>query len=180
MIPPAEEGLDEAPDNPPQVPLHFINGYRGWHIVIDENGQEVIELVTSDEEEEGEEDVVADQVEEVDPVEAFWDIEMGPAGEPVGDPLGNMPDSSDTSDSDDDTGGVKEIGVQCNIWRQRKESDSSETDNELDSSSASSELSESDPGRPGPSLDGYVCGGRGRLCLRGHRSRPLPGKSNVR
>lgn len=171
MVQPYEESLDEAPDSPPHVPLNFMNGFRSWHIVIDPDGQEVIELVSSDEEEE---EALENPPENLEPMAAFWDIEMGHIG--VNYPNVPLESSSDSSDSeDDDVGGVKEVGVQCDIWKQGKGADSSESDN----TSIGSELSEDESARPGPSLGGYVCGGRGRFCLRGYRSRPFPGNANV-
>jgi len=72
---PDEENLEADPDSPPHVPLKFQNGFRGWHIVMDPDGQEVIELVSSDEDEGnggGGEVVAVDP----DPIAVLGDIEM--------------------------------------------------------------------------------------------------------
>jgi len=45
-----EEGHEQQPVNQPGIPGQFINGYQNWYIVIDEQGQQVIELVDSDDE----------------------------------------------------------------------------------------------------------------------------------
>jgi len=44
----AEEAGEQVPVNQPHVPAQFMNGHHDWYIVIDHNGQEVIELVDSD------------------------------------------------------------------------------------------------------------------------------------
>lgn len=193
MRPPAEENLDEAPDSPPQVPMHFMNGYRGWHIVFDDNGQEVIELVTSDEEEEGEHELVGHVAEALDPMEAFWAIEMDPLGEHVVVDNGYMSDSSDNSADDEseneeemdvEEGGVKDVGVQCNMGllvghieaASDVDGDSTANDSDSDSSGADSKISDSDMEdvlQPNSRLaSAYVCGGRGRHCVRGVTATP--------
>jgi len=190
MRPPAEESLDEAPDSPPQVPMHFMNGHRGWHIVF-ENGQEIIELVTSDEEmdsdEEGEGNVVEvpDPVAEVpDPIAAFWDIEMGPVVDVIVDPLGGVSESSDSDDSDAEMeveeGGSKDIGIQCDLGLGGVHGeDDSEEDSGSESvgSDESDQSSESDAEEErqkanSPPASVFVCGGRGRHCVRGAAAAP--------
>jgi len=179
---PEEENLDEAPDSPPHVPMHFMNGHRGWFIVIDAAGNEVIELVTSDEEEvenEGGEEQAAGNV---DPIAVFWDIEMGNVGEPVGPPNVAVPPASDSSDSEEemevDGDGYKDIGIQCNLGAADQQglsdsdvdSDGPVSDMEENSGSDSSDsVSDEEnfiPDAPLPFAN-YVCGGRGRLCVRG-------------
>jgi len=120
---PDEENVDEMPDSPPHVPVQYMNGHRGWHIVID-NGQEVIELVTSDEEDEP--DPLAGNIDPVpvvnevqddpavidEPMVAFWAIAMQPEAE-------QMESDADTSDSDEDENELvvnqHEIGIQCTV-----------------------------------------------------------------
>jgi len=173
MRPPAEENLDEAPDSPPQVPMHFMNGYRGWHIVFEGN-QEVIELVTTDEEDEVVDNVIGNVVGDVDPMMVFWDIEMGHAVGPIDDPLGGMDDSSSSSDSDEEMdvamNGNKDVGIQCNLidMADDLESDSSTDESAMDSDDSDSSSASSDEGPAGcPPSSVYVCGGRGRFCVRG-------------
>ena len=49
---PDEDSVGEVSNSPPHVPVHYMNGFRDWHIVMDPDGTEVIELATSDEEDE--------------------------------------------------------------------------------------------------------------------------------
>jgi len=179
MKPPAEDGLDDMPDSPPHVPLNFMNGYRNWHIVIEPNGQEIIELVTSDEEDEGEIVIEDHAVNGPDPMEAFWDIEMGQVVDLHVDPLAGRADSSSSGEeTDDEEEGPKDIGVQCNLGAAKgnamsdsdegRDSPASDMEESMDSdtSSDASDHEDSPPTMPLPPAV-YVCGGRGRLCVRG-------------
>jgi len=45
---PPDEPAEQLPVN--EIPIHYMNGFQGWHIVIGDEGEEIIELVSSDEE----------------------------------------------------------------------------------------------------------------------------------
>jgi len=194
MVHPDEENLDEAPDSPPHIPFQFMNGFRSWYIVLDPNGQEVIELVSSDDEDELENpvapvvpnNVIGNNepnvpVGNVEPMEAFWDIEMENNGEQV------LESSSESSDSEEEdvAHDHHEIGVQCNLGGLEnsllgmpglvQESDASDSDemeaqditSESDSDTSDGMAPNSFGGKPLSSPPAYVCGGRGRYCTRG-------------
>lgn len=177
---PSEENLDEAPDSPPHIPVQYMNGFRSWYIVLEPNGQEVIELVSSDDEEEGEVAPGNQAVNEPDPMIIFWDIEMGQMGDLHVNPL--VENSSDSSSSEEEMDGgeeeYKDIGIQCNLGAADQQGLS---DSDVDSDGLVSDMEESAgsdssgsvsdeenfmPNAPLPFAN-YVCGGRGRLCVRG-------------
>jgi len=43
---------EQIPVNQPNIPMQYMNGHQGWYIVIEDNGEQVIELVDSSSDEE--------------------------------------------------------------------------------------------------------------------------------
>jgi len=184
MRPPAEENVDDAQDSLPEVPMQHRNGYRDWHIVFDADGQEVIELATSDEEE-GDNEAGGENVGDIDPIAVFWDIEMGDGGENLGHPNVIVHVELESSDSEEEMevegGEFKDVGIQCDIENSDSHDSDSDSDrysensdsdcDNLPESSGDPESSSSDsddevvmPERKSPFVP-FVCGGRGRLCI---------------
>jgi len=136
--PNADFGEQEGqPNNNPPPAHQFVNGFGGWYIVQDPDGQQVIELVdTDDEEANGHPDqhhpevlnapgvgqVVADDNVPVnqDVNDAFWGIELG-----------------EEDQEDIDHVNVQDVGVQVDIKDQENTSNSDQDYSSLDDSASS-------------------------------------------
>jgi len=175
---PVEDPSDQVPVNQHNIPGQFINGFQNWYIVMDQNGQEVIELVESS------------------------DDEADPHPEPLPDPLMDAAEgiggfAAAHSDSEEEDNAILQamevidVGIQVNVQElacyhgaQEVNSDSSdESDMEVDDDGDRQERQSTmgyDSEQPGycRGCGGHLSSGHDRrgMLNRGRRSRRFYGK----